>query len=262
MSPAGLASLWQKIFGGAPVERERFDWPRLLDIVQFMPAGTEVELTVQHGDAEPRTVTLAPVVAESDFIAARGFWFKPIERIRKADSFGEQVRYGWDETTEALSMVFRFLQKIGGQVPVSALGGPVTIAKAAGYSAAEGISSLLIFLTMLEREPGGAQPAADSAARRRPSGVSGLRRHPRPAGERKIRCRDAHRRLRVDRQLDAVRARARFEYHSAESVDPPSRGGPRMSPLRTIGGMCPHGTCRLAACLCQMPCSTLERRLG
>jgi regulator of sigma E protease len=29
------------------------------------------------------------------------------------------------------------------------LGGPVTIAKAAGYSAAEGISSLLIFLTML-----------------------------------------------------------------------------------------------------------------
>ena len=46
-------------------------------------------------------------------------------------------------------MVFRFLQKIGGQVPVSALGGPVTIAKAAGYKAAEGMSSLLIFLTML-----------------------------------------------------------------------------------------------------------------
>ena len=79
--------------------------------------------------------------------AASGF--KPIERIRKAESFGEQVRYGWDETSEALTMVFRFLKKLGTQVPMSALGGPVTIAKAAGYSAAEGMSSLLIFLTML-----------------------------------------------------------------------------------------------------------------
>ena len=46
-------------------------------------------------------------------------------------------------------MVFRFLQKLGTQVPISALGGPGTIAMAAGYSAAEGLSSLLIFLTML-----------------------------------------------------------------------------------------------------------------
>jgi regulator of sigma E protease len=147
--PNWFGKLWQKVFGGPQVERERFDWPRVLDVVQFIPAGTEIELTLQHGDAEPRTLTLAPVAAESDFIAGRGFLFKPIERIRKADSFGQQVRYGWDETTESLSMVFRFLQKIGGQVPVSALGGPVTIAKAAGYKAAEGISSLLIFLTML-----------------------------------------------------------------------------------------------------------------
>jgi regulator of sigma E protease len=147
--PSWFGSLWQKVFGGAPIERERLDWPRLMDLIQFIPAGTEVELTLQHGDAEARTVTLAPVAAQDTFIAARGFWFKPIERIRKGESFGEQVRYGWDETSDALAMVFRFLQKIGGQVPISALGGPVTIAKAAGYSAAEGFSSLLIFLTML-----------------------------------------------------------------------------------------------------------------
>ena len=46
-------------------------------------------------------------------------------------------------------MVFRFLKKIGTQVPVTALGGPITIAKAAGYSAYEGLPALLIFLTML-----------------------------------------------------------------------------------------------------------------
>jgi len=46
-------------------------------------------------------------------------------------------------------MVFSFLKKLGTQVPISALGGPVSIAKAAGYSAAEGMSTLLMFLTML-----------------------------------------------------------------------------------------------------------------
>jgi regulator of sigma E protease len=125
------------------------DWPRLIDALQFIPAGTEVELTFQRGDADPFDVMLSPVAAEDAFVATRGFWFKPVEQIRTASSFGEQIRYGWDETTEALSMVFKFLKKIGTQVPISALGGPVTIAKAAGYSAAEGVSSLLIFLTML-----------------------------------------------------------------------------------------------------------------
>lgn len=147
--PNWFGRLWLKVFGGAPTELERFDWPRLLDIIQFARPGTKVELTVQQGDAEPRIVTLEPVAADGAFIAARGFWFKPVERIRKADSFAQQVRYGWDETSESLSMVFKFLKKIGGQVPVSALGGPVSIAKAAGYSAAEGIPTLLIFLTML-----------------------------------------------------------------------------------------------------------------
>ena len=52
-----------------------------------MPAGTEVELTIQRGDAEPRTVKLDAGAAEGAFIAARGFWFEPIERIRKAETF-------------------------------------------------------------------------------------------------------------------------------------------------------------------------------
>jgi regulator of sigma E protease len=148
--PNWFGRLWLKIFGGATTEPERFDWPRLLDLVQFVRPDTEVELTVKQGDSEPRTVKLAPIVDDSAFIPARGFALKPVERIRKADSFAEQVRYGGDETFDALSMVFRFLKKIGSsQVPVSALGGPVSIAKAAGYSAAEGIPTLLMFLTML-----------------------------------------------------------------------------------------------------------------
>jgi regulator of sigma E protease len=46
-------------------------------------------------------------------------------------------------------MVFRFLQKLGTQVPINMLGGPGTIAVAAGGAASQGLSTLLIFLTML-----------------------------------------------------------------------------------------------------------------
>ena len=147
--PTGIAALIQKLFGTKAEARPVFNWPTLLDTIQFIPAGTEVELTVVRGDAEPRKVTVKPVVADGLFVGSRGFWFHPIERVRKADSFSQQLRFGWEETSEALTMVFRFLKKIGTQVPISALGGPVTIARAAGYSAAEGMSSLLIFLTML-----------------------------------------------------------------------------------------------------------------
>jgi regulator of sigma E protease len=129
-------------------------WPTLTDAVQFVPEGTRVELAIARGanpdeEAEPRKITLAPAPTMNGFIAARGFWFQPLERTRKAQTLAEQIRYGWDETAESLTMVYRFLQKLGTQVPITALGGPVTIAKAAGYSAAEGLPTLLVFLTML-----------------------------------------------------------------------------------------------------------------
>jgi regulator of sigma E protease len=46
-------------------------------------------------------------------------------------------------------MVYSFLRRIGTQVSPFALGGPVTIARAAGGEASEGVSRLLLFLTML-----------------------------------------------------------------------------------------------------------------
>ncbi len=147
--PTGLAAFLWKIFGTTREPRPEPNWPTVLDAIQFIPDGTEVELTYVRGDAEPRKVTLKPVAAEDAFVAARGFWFQPIEHMRTAGSFAEQLRYGWNETSDSLTMVFRFLKKLGTQVPLSALGGPVTIAKAAGYSAAEGMSSLLVFLTVL-----------------------------------------------------------------------------------------------------------------
>jgi regulator of sigma E protease len=127
-----------------------YNWPAIVDAVQFAPAGTEVEVRFVRGDdPEPQTVKLSPQPADGIFIAPRGFLCEPIFRMREAKTFGEQVRYGWEETVDALTMVFRFLQKLGGQVPLKMLGGPGTIAVAAGGAASQGLSSLLIFLTVL-----------------------------------------------------------------------------------------------------------------
>jgi regulator of sigma E protease len=124
-------------------------WPAVVDAAQFAPEGTYVEVQIKReGSKDPVTVKL--VAKETDvLIAQRGLEFQPIFRTRQAESLAEAVRLGFDETTDALLMVFRFLQKLGGQVPLKMLGGPGTIAVAAGHHASEGLSSLLIFLTML-----------------------------------------------------------------------------------------------------------------
>jgi regulator of sigma E protease len=149
--PGWLGRLVRSVFGGGEKEpRVEPSWPMLVDAVQLAADGTKVELTVKRsGEEEPRTVTLEPAPSEGAHLAARGFSFEPIEKIRTAQSFGEQIQLGWQETTEALGMVFRFLQKLGTQVPLTALGGPGTIAMVAGNEASKGLPSFLVFLTML-----------------------------------------------------------------------------------------------------------------
>ncbi len=125
-------------------------WPAVATNINSMPQGTVVEFSIERPDApDVQPIQVKPAPVDGKFFADRGFVFEPIVRMRETSSFREQVKQGWEETADALTMVFRFLKKLGTDVPLSALGGPVTIAKAAGYSAAEGVSSLLIFLTML-----------------------------------------------------------------------------------------------------------------
>jgi regulator of sigma E protease len=124
-------------------------WPALVALLQQLPPGTKVKLTYERGD-RPREATLAPVAAEGFFVPERGLAFASIRRIRIAKTWGEAVGRGWNETVSSLTMVYRFLGKVGsGQVSATTFGGPITIAQAAGFSAAEGPGKLLVFLTML-----------------------------------------------------------------------------------------------------------------
>ncbi len=124
------------------------NWPSFVNLLQALPKGAQVQLSYRRGETTGEA-TLAPIAVEGSFVPERGFVFPQLKRIRIADSLDEQIRLGYGETINSLGMVFRFLRKLGTQIPLTALGGPVTIAQAAGYSAAEGAGKLLIFLTML-----------------------------------------------------------------------------------------------------------------
>ncbi|QDS97251.1 site-2 protease family protein [Adhaeretor mobilis] len=130
-------------------DQDEHNWPAFLSTLQRQPEGTKVKLTLKREGKEV-TETLDPAISTTRFNPERGLNFATVQRVRKSETFGEQVSRGWDETVGALGMVYRFLHKlIDGQVPATALGGPVTIAKAAGYSAMDGVGKLLVFLTML-----------------------------------------------------------------------------------------------------------------
>jgi regulator of sigma E protease len=125
-------------------------WPVFMTWLQSHADGTKVKLTYKRGKQEHTTKELLPTTVAEEFAADRGLNFGLERRIRTSDSWSDAASRGWVETRRSLTMVYRFLNKLTtGQVPVSALGGPVTIAQAAGYSAFEGMGKLLIFLTML-----------------------------------------------------------------------------------------------------------------
>jgi regulator of sigma E protease len=129
---------------------EKPNLPAIHSLIQTQPEGTKVEFTVERkGNEKPHKVVMTTTDVEGFFVAERGFVFKPIVKTRKAATFSERLRYGRDETVDALLMVYRFLQKLGDEVPLTALGGPVSIAGMAGSAASEGLPTLLIFLTML-----------------------------------------------------------------------------------------------------------------
>ena len=127
------------------------NWPSFVSTIQNLPPGTQVKLTVTDADGNEKQVSpLTPEASTEQFVPDRGLIQQPLEARRKADSVGEAVVMGYTETWDGLTMVYRFLHKLTTkQVPIGAVGGPGTIAKAAFAQASRGIPDLLVFLTML-----------------------------------------------------------------------------------------------------------------
>jgi regulator of sigma E protease len=124
---------------------DKANWPYFNFVLQQVPAETKIKLTLKDG----RTATLGMTAAEGWFMPERGFVF-PYEVVTvKAHSLGEAFSLGAIETRDAVLQVYMFLRKIGSQISLYSLGGPKTIAQAAGYAAYDGVAQLLLFLTLL-----------------------------------------------------------------------------------------------------------------
>jgi len=130
-----------------PIEfgQETPNWPFFNAQLQWLPEGSRVKLSLKDG----RTATLDLVDAEDWYFADRGLLNASEYTITQADSLGQAASLGGRETVDAVLHVYMFLRKIGTQVSPFVLGGPMTIAGAAGSAAFEGVSQLLIFLTLL-----------------------------------------------------------------------------------------------------------------
>ena len=121
------------------------NWPLFMNALQALPRGTKVTLTLADG----RTTTLEPVDAQDWFFADRGLIPSLEMSVTKAESLGQAVSLAGRETVDAVMQVYSFLRRIGTQISPFALGGPKTIAEAAGGAAYQGVPQLLIFLTLL-----------------------------------------------------------------------------------------------------------------
>jgi regulator of sigma E protease len=124
------------------------NWPALMYAFQTTFPGSRLQLELAR-DGELREVTLEPIETEDWFFPDRGLLLAYDEFCQVAESVVEALRLGGEETVEALLMVVSVLRKLGSQISVRGLGGPIEIAKAAGRAASQGMAELLLFCCLL-----------------------------------------------------------------------------------------------------------------
>jgi regulator of sigma E protease len=130
-------------------DEDNRNWPALMRVLQDISPDCRVELTYTRGEKTEKAV-FGLVEASDWFNPDRGFVFEPLTFLRKAHSFGEALALGGVETLDAVTIVYRTLQKVGqNEVSLRLFAGPLTIAKVAGQKADQGTASLLLFLTLL-----------------------------------------------------------------------------------------------------------------
>ncbi len=128
------------------LSKKNENWPLVFLTMQLLPPDTQIELALD----KDRTAKLQTADATDWFNPDRGFLLEADTYFQKADSLGEALRLGANETWDSLTMVVKILRKIGTrQVSPKALGGPGTIFVAAYQRAKLGFAPFLLFLTLL-----------------------------------------------------------------------------------------------------------------
>ena len=127
-------------------DTERASWPDVFAVMQNVWPGTKFK--VEFTDGNKATLSLAPL--KDRFNPDRGLVFDPIMIEYQAQSFGEAVSLGAEETLRQTTLIFRFLKALfSGDISPTSLAGPGTIVKMASMRAEQGFSAFLLFLTLL-----------------------------------------------------------------------------------------------------------------
>jgi regulator of sigma E protease len=128
------------------LEEEKAEWPFVFFLIQQSFPGTSVELELEEGG----TVSLAPVQTTEWFNPDRGFLFDLMLVQLRAESVGDAVALGVEETVDSLLLIFRTLNKLAtGQVSPKGLIGPVGIVEQAYRWAEQGAGEFLLFLCLI-----------------------------------------------------------------------------------------------------------------
>jgi regulator of sigma E protease len=134
-----------------PIEfgADHHNWLLLHHALQVAPIGQKIELSWSRAGVKKSTA-LESAVSKDWFNPERGFRVETLSAIRQADAWSEALVLGLRETKESVWQIVTTVRKLAtGQIPLTDLGGPGTIAAAAAISASEGITRFLIFLTFL-----------------------------------------------------------------------------------------------------------------
>jgi regulator of sigma E protease len=157
LTPPDKESVRQLPFGAAYVDEglnkavtvdlqeEPRGWPAFFEAMQLLLPGGSVELTL----ADRRVVSLEPVAVPGRFHPKRGFSFEVKTFFSGGQSLAVALSLGTRETIDSLTLVYRFLSKLGTQVSPKAFGGPISIVDLAYHSASQGFADLLMFLTIM-----------------------------------------------------------------------------------------------------------------
>lgn len=134
-----------------PLAVEEYGWPHIHRFIQSLPA--DIDVIVEYevaGDTRIAKASIEPRPLEQAYHFDRGLNFAAKVETHYADGPLDALALGARETGESLGKVVTFLQKlVFNRVPFEAVGGPLTIVRAASSEASEGTGRLLIFLTLL-----------------------------------------------------------------------------------------------------------------
>lgn len=130
---------------------EYWTWFHVHGSSQFANSTVETKLVFERQESN-ELVEIVPdwAALEGRFQPSRGVVFSPLQRVHQVDGIGEALSQGWIRTKQDLQRVGQTIGWIAdGTASVRDLGGPVMIMKVAKDEAAQSVTRLLLFLTML-----------------------------------------------------------------------------------------------------------------